>query len=227
MLRKAVLIVVMTWTLALPRIAEADSGLECWNRYEIRGILCSRMSFKVGPEFRYESGFSSLYYRHMDLGVSYRLGSQFVLSPCFRYVEQKSSGTWKHEKRPYIDATVEWRILPVATLSDRNRLEYRIHSEEETFRYRNKLTLTFCANTPLAMRPYIAEQVYYDLSKNVRNKNRVHAGVVIKPFECVTLDISYLWEARKGESSWSYVNVFFAAIRCDMGVRRRNGGSQP
>jgi hypothetical protein len=129
-----------------------------------------------------DAGTLGTYY--IEAGLAYRPTPWLHLSPAFRRQLLRDSGEWLNEERPYMDATLRWQFHGLA-LSHRNRFEYRFReSRDDTFRYRNKLTLVVPRKwTRLELQPYLAGEIFVDegVKAKDRNRTRAYAGVKTDP----------------------------------------------
>ena len=63
----------------------------------------------------------------------------------------------------------------------RSRLEYRIKDSGSSFRNRNMISVDIGNGwTSLKIIPYLADEIFYDLSNNEINRNRFYIGFKIK-----------------------------------------------
>ena len=192
--------------------AQAENKWEFWSHYEVVSSINDDLDFKVKPEFRYNDGFSYHYYTHVDAGLDWKIKDWFILSPYYRHVEEKKSGDWKVEHRPHLSGTFKSKLFGLS-LSDRNMLEYRIKEDNEFFRYRNKLTLSLPKVTKFDIRPYVAEEAFYDFDVSELNKNRLYAGCAFEISKKLKAGVCYILESRKKSSGWRDVNVLGVSLK--------------
>jgi hypothetical protein len=203
---------VLTCIFIHTQLSRAESNWEYWTNYGFTDSVSDNVSIKVAPELRYKGGFSGHYYTHIDIGLDWKINNWLVIGPYYRHVEEKKNGQWNVEYQPNINATLK-ADLSGLSVSDRNRLEYRIQDEKEFFRYRNKLTLKLKKMTSLEIQPYIAEEPFYDFDASEINKNRLYAGFGLTVFDKLKADINYILESRKKADHWVDVNVLVLSLR--------------
>jgi hypothetical protein len=206
------ILLVLTCTLILTRLSRAEGNWEYWTNYSFTDSVSDNITVKVAPELRYQGDFSGHYYTHVDIGLDWKINNWLILGPYYRHVEEKKNGQWNVEYQPNINATLK-ADLSGLSVSDRNRLEYRIQDEKEFFRYRNKLTLKLKKMTSLEIQPYIAEEPFYDFDASEINKNRLYAGFGLTVFDKLKADINYILESRKKADHWVDVNVLVLSLR--------------
>jgi hypothetical protein len=179
MMKKAVIIALGLAALAaISGPVMAGDDWEYWSQYEATWKVGDRLQLRLKPELRFREDLSKHYYSHVEIGVDWRIRDWLVLAPCYRHVLEESRGDWKTEKRPEADATLTRKIGRV-TVGDRNRLEYRLRDDNETFRYRNRLWVKAPKLSPAGVQPFLGEEVFYDFDADEINKNRVYAGLSV------------------------------------------------
>jgi hypothetical protein len=97
---------------------------------------------------------------------------------------------------PFQCATVKFDVEGW-TLSDRNRIEYRDKEDADDYwRYRNKATIAAPWKfTEYAIRPYVADEIFFDCEDVDITKNRAFVGVTFDIMEHVGGELYYMWEA--------------------------------
>jgi len=203
---------VLFGLLVLTQLARAQSNWEYWTSYGFTDSISDNVTIKVVPELRYQGGFSDHYYTHIDIGFDWKINEWLVLGPYYRHVEEKKNDQWNVEYRPHFNVTLKAKLLGLS-VSDRNRLEYRIKDDEDFFRYRNKLTLKLQKMTPFEIQPCVAEEPFYDFDASEINKNRVYAGFGFTIFNKLKADINYILENRKKANHWTDVNVIALSLK--------------
>ena len=192
--------------------AQAGNDWEFWSHYEVVSSVNDDLDFRVKPELRYNNDFSDHYYTHVDVGLDWKIKDWFILSPYYRHVEEKKSKDWTVEHRPHLSGTFKWELLGLS-FCDRNMLEYRIKEDKESFRYRNKLTLSLPKVTRFGIRPYVTGEPFYDFDVGQFNKNRLYAGLAFKIAKNLKVGVYYILESRKKSSSWTNVNVLGVCLQ--------------
>ena len=212
MKRAAIISLCLTALAAISGPAMADDDWEYWSRYEVEWKAGDTIQFRLKPEIRFREDLSAHYYTHVEIGMDWKIRGWLVLAPYYRHISQQSKGDWKTEKRPEADATLAWKIGRVA-LTDRNRLEYRIKNDDETFRYRNRLWAKSPVPGPAGMQAFLGEEIFYDLDIDEINKNRVYAGLGATLPGGLAADIYYIMDSSKKTDEWSRINILATALK--------------
>ena len=192
--------------------ATADADWEYWSQYEVRWKVAEDAELRVKPELRFCDDFSDHYYWHMEVGLDYSLLSWLVVAPYYRHISTEGNGTWKTEKRPHANVTLAWSVKGVV-LSDRNRLEYRIRTGKEVFRYRNRLWVKFPRKGPAGIQPFLGDEVFYDFDAEEINKNRAYAGFNIKVAAGLTADLYYILDSSSKHDEWRPTNIAATTLK--------------
>jgi hypothetical protein len=206
------ILLVLSGLLVPTQSTRAESNWEYWTGYGFTDSISDNITINVVPELRYQGGFSDHYYTHIDMGLDWKINDWLVLGPYYRHVEEKKDDQWNVEYRPHFNVTLKANLLGLS-VSDRNRLEYRIKDDEDFFRYRNKLTLKLQKATLFEVQPYVADEPFYDFDANEIDKNRDYAGFGFTIFNKLKADINYILESRKKADHWVDVNVLALSLR--------------
>ncbi|MDD4870898.1 MAG: DUF2490 domain-containing protein [Kiritimatiellae bacterium] len=181
-----------------------------WQGWYIAGtsMKSGEWKLKADEEIRTGNYLHNVYYNHIDIGISRTVTKWLDLGANFRQVHEKKKGVWETEYRPHVNGTLKWK-LGNWSFSDRNRLEFRdLQSSEDKWRYRNRLTIyppvkLFGGN----IKPYIADEIYEDLSGNNLDRNRVYAGAECKLADWLKSDVFYIWQSSYKDREWLDINV--------------------
>jgi len=172
--------------------------------------LCVDELLKVGNDPR------QLRYQHTDLGFVYGgLADWLDLGLNFRQAQKKDSdGHWYGENRPHANVTVKSRLCDI-DLSDRSRLEYRDReNDRDIWRYNNKLTIRLPQEfTAWKFRPYLADQVYINLTDSAFDGNKMYSGFSFKPSARISGALYYVWDSDKDEDGWTSTNILWLQLK--------------
>jgi len=169
-----------------------------------------KLAFNDGIRFR--AGDHELHYADSDMGLDYSgLAPWLDVSFYLKWSTQEDDdGHWQQEVRPVWNATVKHEFLGV-TLMDRSRIEYRERQvDKDAWRYRNELKAEMPFTlTPLKLKPYCADEIWFRLDGTGFYKNRVVAGVTLPISERVTGNVYYYWDkvTDDGDVDWEEHNV--------------------
>ena len=122
-----------------------------------------------------------------------------------------------NENRPYIHATVRGKLFDISA-SNRFMLEYRdFANKSDCFRFRNKITL----NSPFEnldtrgirllnrerVKPYIADEVFFNSNGQGFSQNRVYLGIQIKIMKNIGANLYYMLQTLKKDDQWQNNNI--------------------
>jgi len=140
----------------------------------VKGKVTEHIDLRAKQSFRTENDAGTLGTYYIEAALVTHLTTWLDLSPAYRQQVTKDKGQWLDENRPYVDATIKWKLLNLA-FSDRNRFEYRFRqARDDTFRYRNKLSSVFPKKwTPLELQPYVAGEAFFDEGVKATDRNRM------------------------------------------------------
>lgn len=159
------------------------------------------VALKVAEQIRFKDGDECL--RQTDLQALYRLGGGWSLAGTARYIDkERSCGAWEPDYMALFDVckkqTVGW-----AELKGRARVtytdKYDIHLDPWEIRLRADGGLAK-GWTSLKLKPYLANEVMYDLSDSNFYRNRAYVGVKASPLKKVSTDVYLMQELKESAS---------------------------
>lgn len=161
-------------------------------------------------QFRLGENAGYLYQHHSDLGFVYRSFADWIdLGFNYRQVfEKDSKGEWRQENRPHLNVTLKGKLFDL-DLSSRSRFEYRDReNKKDLWRYRNKVTLKLPQEfTKLKLKPYLADEVYFNFGEEGYNRNRIYAGTSFKLAKNIKGEVFYLWQLSRSAGDQKHINV--------------------
>jgi len=131
----------------------------------------------------------------LGAGFDLKLNKYWSFAPTYVYRRGEPVRNAKEfEHRLRFDLTVghKWKNF---SLKDRSRVEYRIrNNRSNSVRYRNKFTYAFPVRKEgkEIFSPFVADEVYYDITAKEFSTNEFSAGVSRKLSKNVSADIFYL-----------------------------------
>lgn len=141
-----------------------------------------------------------------DFGFGYR---------CIVGHNQNDDSTNEH--RPYASTTVRGKLFDIDT-SNRFMLEYRDFADKiDYFRFRNNITL----NSPFEsfdtrsirllnrerVKPYIADEVFFNSNGQGFSQNRVYLGIQLKITKTISANPYYMFQTVKKDDRWQNNNI--------------------
>jgi hypothetical protein len=181
-----------------------EGDWQYWSAYTVEGQLTPKLRAEIEEEFRFGDDISDYYRAHTQILFGYKWLDWLEVAPAFREIFEEKKGVFRPEHRPQVDLTGKW-IIEGWEISDRNRLEYRDKSggSENTVRYRNQIKVKFpFAWTQWKIRPYVAEEVFFESEGAGFNRNRLSTGLEAKFWDHVKGDIYFLWQASDSNDDW-------------------------
>lgn len=173
--------------------------------YKLTRPLSSKMSYSYNQDFRHLAG--DLYYVHGDIAFNIPLSQSLKISLNYRQIYEASANEWKPEYRPHANLKVS-TATSLFSFSARARIEYRIKNEKRTFRNREIFTLKSRQSfSSYKLTPYVADEIFYDMTGKELNKNRFYVGLEIKRFSRLRPTIYYLLESKLKSDQWIGINV--------------------
>ena len=151
-----------------------------------------------------------LFEHDSDVGLEYSgLADWITLGWNFRYIETNTSGDhWSKEYRPHFNVKIKSQ-LGEFPWSNRVRIEYRDFNErKDSWRLRNKFLLDMPFELPvLDARPYVGDEVLFNLSERGYYENRLYTGLKFKLMKNIKTDIYYYALKSQKPGRWDEASV--------------------
>ena len=206
-------ILVMMAVLALLGSVCLGADFELWTVAGIRWDPNDDWRFTFQEAFRFDEEGGELYYRHTDAGATYRGFAKWLdVSLRYRGVFGTARDNDGHvENRPYLQTNIKGKLFGFH-LSNRNRIEYRDRKiRDDLWRYRAMFTINepFERMSPNRrrrfedkIRPYISDELFFDLGSGGYNRNRLYGGLSCLLQERVAWNVYYLWQSSRSSGRW-------------------------
>ncbi|MFH0941100.1 MAG: DUF2490 domain-containing protein [Candidatus Omnitrophota bacterium] len=209
MKRIGALILVLFMLLGTTTSAFAKKvGLQYWHTETLNWKINKDWKLSFAEEQRFDDDASHYFYQEGDITATYSgISDWFDVSLGFKHVLTESNNRWKREEWfPIISGLFKFNIGKFS-LTDRNRLEYRIREAATDFwNYRNRLTVKAPWKfTSSQIRPYIADEFFVN---ETVSENRSYAGFTFNITKELSADIYYLQKRNRGGGGhWTASNV--------------------
>jgi len=183
---------------------------EYWPKAVAYIPIREQWQFALEQRLTFDDGARRLGDYQTDFVVTYAgLADWLSVGLGYKATFEKDDDRWLLENRPYLNVTLKTTLYGFG-LSSRSRFEYR-HPEDddETWRYRNKLTVT--APFPLTawkILPYVAEEIFINFDEEGFNQQRLYGGFFLPLHERVRLELFYLWKLNEQDDGWDTTHVF-------------------
>jgi len=187
-----------------------DEGFQYWSTAQTYFDLDKNCKLAYEEEFKLGDDGGNLYYHHSDLGVVYKgLSRSIDLGVNYRQIQEKDSqDKWRPEYRPHFNVTLKNKLFGL-DVSDRSRIEYRAReNSKDIWRYRNKLSIEVPLEiADLKLRPYLADEVFFDLNDKGYSTNRLYSGLAVELSKNTIGDIYFLWQTKRSGGEWQNISV--------------------
>jgi len=189
----------------VPASAQSDTDFQVWNETTLvfpivkekdkDGKDSDKLSLLVLGVLRL--GQNRLYPADARLGAGFdlKLNKYWSFTPTYVYRRGepvRNAKEFEHRLRFDVSVGNKWKHF---SLKDRSRLEYRIrNNRSDSVRYRNKLTFAFPIHYQKkeVFSPFIADDVYYDITAKEFSTNDFFAGISRKLSKNVSAELFYL-----------------------------------
>ncbi|MCK4668045.1 DUF2490 domain-containing protein [Candidatus Dependentiae bacterium] len=189
----------------------ADETDEYWCQNEISNKINDNIKLKFKPVIYFNDNCSKHFTTFFEFGFDCKINNIFTLGPYFRYINIKTDTNWKLEVRPHLNLSIKIPIgLKNVSLSDNNRLEYRIRNNNNAYRFRNKLTVKY---SRFKIIPNIGFEVFYDFKADEFNRMRFYAGVDFKIMKSTGTGIGYILQKDDCGEEWKDRNIYTTTLK--------------
>ena len=208
------IIVLISVQTKIQAQTNGEGDWQYWNNTSIEGTLSPKARVELEQDFRFGDDFSNFYREHTQILFGYKIFDWLEVAPAYHQAFDEKDGEFHPEQRPQIDLTGKWTIHGWEVI-ERNRLEYRDKFEKEnTIRYRNQLKLKFPISwTQWKIRPYIAEEPFFESEGAGFNSNRASVGLEVKLAEHVKTDLYFLWRTTDSGEEWIDNYIFGSKLK--------------
>jgi hypothetical protein len=189
----------------------AAGNWEYRGRMDMAGPIVEDISVRALTEVRSRNDLHTHNESHFDIGLEWEAHTWLAVGPYYRHVTEQKNNAWTVEHRLHLDVTFKWNFLGLS-LSNRNRVEYRMMDGNETFRYRTRLMMKLGGRALPAIQPFISEEPYYDSAAGYVNKNRMTAGLDVKLLETISLGGYYVLDSVKSAGLWRNINALTIVV---------------
>jgi hypothetical protein len=179
---------------------------QTWNAEIITGKLTNSLSVFARMEHRYDNKKDALNSQHIYFGINFKIFPWLTCSPYFRAVNYASGKTtvqndWYLEYRPSVDFVAKYSIS-YFDLSYREEIERRLFSNQpDAWSYRQKAEIKYKQGwTSFKIRPYLADEVYYQKNKDGFYRNWIIAGTDVTPIPKIKAGLYYIWQRDRGKN---------------------------
>ncbi len=151
--------------------------MQLWTDYVLTKHFENGVAVTGQTSLRWWDNISRLAEEHAGGGMAYAPKSWVTFGSWFRFIRQVNElGHVQHEYRTWLEGTVRAPVGAGFSLSDRNRLEWRVLNGVLSERYRDYIRLDHAVHK---VTPYVAWEIIYDTRFHEWNQQREYVGARI------------------------------------------------
>ncbi len=149
------------------------------------------------------------------IGPIWNLTPQFSLAAHFTNsaVQNLENRRFIEEHRLELEPLFRGKFNEQIGWANRHRIEYRVRADNQRFRYRNRLALSF--NQPGSdWTPFVSSEFFFDFGGEGLNQNRSVVGVGYQLNPSLRLNLSYMvrFVKQSGSNAWDPIHVAFVSL---------------
>lgn len=190
--------------VAASAAGQADENDQIWMTGAVKDKVTERVFLKAAEQIRYKD--EGRYYNHADLGIGYVLNKEWAFAGTFRYIEKKSkTGVWQSCDGYLLDLKHKAKGRGMH-LKSRFRFSYfdPNYSADCSTDFRPRFDLSPASGfTQWKLKPYLAEELMFDLEEKNLYRNRLIVGLKATPARQLSLDLFVMQERTENNGSWS------------------------
>ena len=192
--------------------ARGEAGEDqAWMRFWIMQDINKTVGVKVAHEDRFrDSDEDKYYYGYTDISVPVKLNDYLTLAPAVRQIHTLRGGVWRDDLMPHLTLSSKTPLGPVV-LKNRMRLVRtdKDDSDVDPVQYRHRLDVVSAEGwTSWKLKPYVADEVFYDFTDRDLNQNRAYVGLLFSPVHRLSFDLYVMREDTKKANEWNDILVF-------------------
>ena len=199
-------------TLMLSTMATfATENNQVWIDFGVSGKLTDKITLTYAEELRYkEQGFEYVYH-HTDIRLAFDVYPGWKIEPAFRYTEKYKNGENTSMPGIYVNVDNSSNYKEV-NIKSRLRVFYGdTESGADTIWVWPKLIITPKKSwTDAKLKPYIAEEIMFDMQDYRLYKNRLRLGITSSPYKATKIGafiMHEMTEPSKGSSFYEAYNL--------------------
>ncbi|MFQ6604013.1 MAG: DUF2490 domain-containing protein [Fidelibacterota bacterium] len=187
-------------------LASSMTDYQFWHTETMVKSLANDRTISLDVDSRFREHGSQQYYFHSDLRYRFPLSSGLTAGVSFREIFSLKPEGWVREHRPNVEFIFKRKTGNV-TSSLRNRLEYRIFTDQTAFRNRTLLTQQFPLPFSSRFSFYIADEIFYDFSIDDFNTNRIYLGIKPGMIRGMKISLYTMWQSTLRGDAWTTFQV--------------------
>lgn len=157
--------------------------------------------------------FDDWFLGYTGISLGYRFTDQWSLRIGYRSAWLRPGDDWRRENRPMLEGyyAQNWRGF---RFTNRARFEFRQFSyQKNDIRFRNEIVVEAPWRfTPLQLRPYLEEEIFYGFRDGNIEANWLGAGLSWFPVSQVKMKVGYRWVRQRTPGGWINRNVLVTGV---------------
>lgn len=193
---------------------DSEGPLQFWPSFIVEYHLTDSVELYASEQGKWEDNAHDLFLYRFAAGAEFKVSEHVELAAHFRQVESKHDGKWTTSRAPHADCTLRWKS-EAWQVKLRNRIEYwYVPDRVDYVRGRQQIKLSSERAIPhTALKPYLAEEVFYTFDNRGLNANRIYAGATVSAGAHWQVDAYYCLLSQERGSSWSNFHVLGSNIK--------------
>lgn len=181
----------------------ADGNDQVWLTGAVKYGLTEQVSIKVAEQIRFKD--ETFCYHHTDLGIGYEMNQNWTALAVIRTVEKKNTaGQWKRCDGTLLDLIHTAKRFG-AELKSRMRLAYfdPRYDADCSADLRPRFDLGPAKGfTRWKLKPYVADEIMFNIDDRNLYRNRVIAGLKAKPHAYLSMNLFIMDEQTETNGRW-------------------------
>jgi opacity protein-like surface antigen len=159
------------------------------------------------------NNFGDTFLAYTGASIGYQLIPSFSLRLGYRRAWFRFTDDWQPEDRAMLEGYFADRFNGFR-VTNRLRVEFRWFDwRDDDIRLRNEITVEApWALTPLKLKPYLEEEVFYSTNAGRFEANWLGGGLAWRPMEGVKLKVGYRWNRFRAGDDWANRNVLVTGV---------------
>jgi hypothetical protein len=202
---KRIAIITALLTAAGAKAWDASEN-QIWLDGSVSGKIVGNLSLKLTEQVRYKEEGDLYCYHHTDICTIYKLAQAWKLSAAFRHISTRSNATspWTNKEMYHVNLINKLVLLDRVDFQTRMRFSY---TDADNTDYLADVRPEFCIMpskgfTGWKLKPYLADEIMYNLNERHLYRNRVCTGLMLAPAKALSLKLFIMHEnTEKTEGS--------------------------
>ncbi len=159
------------------------------------------------------NNFGDPFLGYTGIGLGYQLTPAFSVRAGYRRAWFRFTDIWQPEDRGYLEAYFA-DTFNGFRISNRARIEFRFFDwRDDDIRLRDNITVEApWSLTPLKLRPYLEEEVFFGTNAGQLAANWLGGGLAWRPAKGIKVKLGYRWTRFRAGEDWANRNVLVCSV---------------